>query len=83
MMFADRRKSARARFNRAGLVQHDRIGTRGCTIVNLSEGGARLCSDADLPGQFMLTLKTEMGETRKSCRVIWRLEQEFGVQFMD
>jgi hypothetical protein len=82
-MFAERRKSARVRFSRAGLVQHDLIGTRSCTIVNLSDGGARLCADADLPAQFVLTMKTDEGERRKSCRLVWRLHQEFGVQFLD
>jgi len=82
-MFAERRASARVRFNGAGLVQHDAIGMRGCTIVDISDGGARLCTDADLPSEFMLTLKTEGGEQRKSCRLVWRLHQEFGVRFLD
>jgi hypothetical protein len=82
-MFAERRQSPRARFNRAGLVQHDVLGTRSCTIVNLSEGGARLCAEADLPPQFVLCMKTDAGERRKSCRVVWRLQQEFGVKFLD
>ena len=82
-MFAERRQSPRLRFNRAGLVQHDVLGTRSCTIVNLSEGGARLCTDADLPPQFVLCMKTDAGERRKSCRIVWRLHQEFGVRFLD
>jgi len=81
--FADRRTSPRARFNRAGLVQHDAIGLRTCTIVNLSDGGARLCSDADLPPEFVLSMKIDAGESRKSCRVVWRLHHEFGVRFTD
>ncbi|MGN6570124.1 MAG: PilZ domain-containing protein [Pseudolabrys sp.] len=82
-MFPERRQTARVRFNRGGLVQHDRIGTRSCTIVNISEGGARLCTEADLPSQFVLTMKTDEGERRKTCRLVWRLHQEFGVQFLD
>lgn len=82
-MFAERRASERVRFNRGCLVQHDDIGTRACTIVDLSDGGARLVSDTDLPVRFTLTLKTDAGERRKSCRLVWRLHQEFGVQFLD
>ena len=82
-MFAERRTSPRTRFNRAGLVQNDDIGTRSCTIVDLSEGGARIVSDTDLPIRFVLTMKTDAGERRKSCRLVWRLHQEFGVQFLD
>ena len=80
-MFAERRKSHRARFNRAGQVYHDLIGARPCTIVNLSGGGARLCADYDLPHQFVLTIKADHGDRRYACRVVWRLEHEYGVQF--
>ena len=82
-MFAERRTSERIRFNRAGLVQHDDIGTRACTVVDLSDGGARLIADTDLPVRFTLSLKTDAGERRKACRLVWRLHQEFGVQFLD
>jgi len=82
-VFAERRQSPRVRFNRAGLAQHDDIGTRACTIVDMSEGGARIVSDADLPVRFALTVKTDAGERRRSCRVVWRLHHEFGVRFLD
>ena len=80
-MLDDRRKTHRAQFNRAGQVYHDLIGARRCTIVNLSDGGARLCADDDLPSEFVLTISTESGDRRCSCRVVWRLEHEYGVQF--
>ncbi len=82
-MLAERRQSPRARFNRAGHVHHDLTGLRRCTIVDLSNGGARLCADDDLPPDFVLTINTDAGERRKSCRVIWRLEHEYGVRFLD
>lgn len=82
-MFAERRKSPRTRFNRAGHVQHDLIGLRRCTIVDLSGGGARLCADDELPPEFTLSIQTDAGERRQSCRVVWRLEHEYGVKFMD
>lgn len=82
-MFAERRTSERVRFSRAGLVQNDAIGMRSCTIVDISDGGARLCTEADLPSEFVLTMKTDDGERRKSCRLVWRLHQEFGIRFLD
>ena len=82
-MFAERRKSERARFNRVGHVHHDLTGLRRCTIVDLSNGGARLCADDDLPPEFTLSIRADDGERRKACRVIWRLEHEYGVMFMD
>ena len=82
-MFAERRQSPRARFNRAGHVHHDLTGLRRCTIVDLSNGGARLCADDDLPPEFTLTIRSDAGERRKSCRVVWRLEHEYGVRFLD
>jgi len=39
--------------------------------------------DADLPPEFVLSMKIDAGESRKSCRVVWRLHHEFGVRFMD
>lgn len=80
-MFPDRRKSQRNRFNRTGQVYHDLIGMRRCTIVNLSDGGARLCAEDDLPPAFVLSISTDNGERRRSCKVVWRLEHEYGVQF--
>jgi len=80
-VFADRRKSQRSRFNRAAQVYNDLIGMRRCTIVDLSDGGARLCADDDLPPAFVLNINTDNGERRCSCKVVWRLEHEYGVQF--
>jgi hypothetical protein len=51
--------------------------------VDLSEGGARLCADGELPPRFVLSIKTDAGEARRGCAVVWRLHQEFGVQFTD
>jgi hypothetical protein len=82
-MFAERRKSPRARFNRVGHIHHDVAGLRRCTIVDLSDGGARLCADDDLPPEFSLSIRSDDGDRRKACRVVWRLEHEYGVWFLD
>ena len=81
-MFAERRQSPRARFNRAGHIHHDLTGLRRCTIVDLSNGGARLCADDDLPPEFTLSIRSDDGERRKACRVVWRRGQRLGVVFI-
>jgi hypothetical protein len=82
VVFSERRKYPRARFNRSAHAYHDLTGSRRCTIVDLSVGGARLCSDDELPSEFTLTIITDEGQRCRSCRVIWRLEHEYGVQFL-
>jgi hypothetical protein len=54
-----------------------------CTLVNVSEVGARLTiSDVyDLPEKFALHL-TRQSKAGKQCRVIWRRDHEVGVEFL-
>jgi len=51
---------------------------RDCWISDISDGGARLHSEADIPDQFTLTLP-DGGQ--RECRIVWWLEQEVGVAF--
>ena len=53
-----------------------------CTLVNVSEIGARLTiSDVyDLPENFVLHL-TRVSEPGRQCRVIWQRNHEVGVEF--
>lgn len=55
-----------------------------CTIVNLSNGGARLggVKAAVLPDEFALRIAPGVSEAR-ACRVSWRTQDEVGVQFID
>jgi len=53
---------------------------RDCWITDMSHGGARLHSEADLPDDFALVLP---GGSRRECRVVWRLGNEAGVTFTD
>ena len=53
---------------------------RDCWITDISDGGARLHSEADIPQEFALILPA--GE-RRECRVVWRLGSEVGVAFTD
>jgi hypothetical protein len=53
-----------------------------CEVVNMSEGGAKLCALTPLilPTHFLLFL-TQDGSLRRSCRVIWRNGRQLGVEF--
>jgi hypothetical protein len=53
---------------------------RDCWISDISDGGARLHSEADIPDEFALVLP---GGSRRECRVVWRLGHEAGVAFSD
>ena len=53
---------------------------RDCWITDISDGGARLHSEADVPDEFVLALPTG---SRRECRVVWRLGHEAGVAFTD
>jgi hypothetical protein len=54
-----------------------------CTLVNVSETGARLAiSDVyDLPESFALHLTRESDGARR-CQIIWRQDHEVGVEFL-
>jgi len=52
-------------------------------ITDISEAGARLFSEADLPQRFTLSVSGDAGYARRDCRVVWRLGGEFGVEFTD
>jgi hypothetical protein len=54
-----------------------------CTIKDTSKGGARLAfrSAYDIPDSFPLHLsKTAL--TSKLCRVVWRMRDAIGVEFL-
>jgi hypothetical protein len=78
----DRRQFTRRVINRVAKY-HNGIGSlpRECMITDISERGARLYSDVDMPETFTLALSGEGAEVRKECRVVWRLGGEFGVEF--
>jgi hypothetical protein len=53
---------------------------RDCWISDISDGGARLHSEAELQDEFVLIVP---GGSRRECRVAWRLGHEVGVAFTD
>jgi len=82
-MFGEKRQSKRYSINRvAKFVTESGTLPRDCIITNISEGGARLFSEAaNIHEQFRVLID---GDTpiREECRVIWRLGGEIGVEFV-
>ena len=55
---------------------------RDCWISDISDGGVRLHSErTDVPDEFTLLLPGVGG--RRECRVVWRLGNELGAEFID
>lgn len=83
-MFKERRKLARRRINRVAQF-HSEVSPlpRTCVVTDISEGGARLYSDIDMPPTFTLSVSGEGVNVRRECRVVWRLGGELGVEFID
>ena len=55
-----------------------------CVLWDVSEGGARLtvASKDTIPDEFTLTLARD-APSGTSCRVVWRLREQIGIQFVD
>jgi len=76
-----RRRHARKVINRPALVRAGDT-VRPCTVMDISEGGARLKLDGlpELPDVFELILSWG-ARTKRKCQVRWRSDSEVGVQF--
>jgi hypothetical protein len=53
----------------------------GCTVLNVSMGGAviAVANATDIPDEFELTF--DAAHTLRPCRVAWRIENRIGVSF--
>jgi hypothetical protein len=83
-VFSERRKIARRAINRVAQF-HTTDGSlpRSCMITDISESGARLYSETDMPDRFTLAVSGDGGDARRDCRIVWRLGRELGVEFID
>ena len=81
-MSIEQRQSPRQTVNRAAWVDTGAVGARrDCLLVDISETGARLQVDTSpVPDTFQLLLSPG-GEERRDCRVVWRSDNQLGVQF--
>ncbi len=80
----DRRRFARVRpsglVSRAATIIIDsKTPSIGCTVVDLSAGGA--CLEVGNPEQLPKRFVLLHGKTRKSCLIMWRTRHRIGVQF--
>jgi len=80
----ERRGTQRRLINRVAQY-HCGAGTllRSCMVTNISETGARLYSETEMPDSFTLTMSGDDGDIRRDCRVVWRLGGELGVEFVE
>lgn len=83
-MFLERRKTARRTINRFAQF-HSEVSPmpRPCMVTDMSEGGARLYSEIEMPPAFTLSVPCDGTNMRRECRVVWRLGGELGVEFID
>jgi hypothetical protein len=82
--FVERRKNPRRKINRVAHFHSEISPTpRSCMVTDISEGGARLYCEIDMPPKFTLRISGEGVNERRECRVVWRLGGELGVEFID
>jgi hypothetical protein len=60
----------------------DGMALRDCTVVDISDGGARLtvADPITVPNEFILFLSPR-GFPLRRCRVVWRTANQMGVEF--
>jgi hypothetical protein len=82
-MVDERRKNFRVEWHSQGKISLDGRTICLCTISNLSNGGAKISglNSAIVGDEFMLHVFEE--ELPRLCRVLWRRDNELGVQFAD
>jgi len=58
----------------------DGSAAHACNLSDISATGARLTAAAaqELPDEFTL----QLGAVRRKCRVVWRSDNQLGVQFL-
>ena len=80
-MFTDQRRAERRRPLNGVAMIHLKTDPRpyDCRVVDLSESGARLYVEAEMPDWFALVLRDS---EPLECRVVWRLGYELGAEFV-
>jgi hypothetical protein len=67
----------------ASLVIDDQTAEIECFVLDVSPGGAKIVTDAeiDVSGRFLLTL-VPAHPKRQRCEVVWRDGTTFGIKFV-
>jgi hypothetical protein len=79
------RKKPRRQFQyRAQILTSENGPPHGCSIVDISQRGARIVLDnnEELPKRFLLLLSWQ-GNARRICRLVWQEGSTAGVEFPD
>jgi hypothetical protein len=82
---SDARRKLRRRVEiKAKLCQNRESPLRDCTVIDISDIGARLAVDSlyEIPQEFTLLLAPRGGPTRR-CRLVWRSGGQAGVIFCE
>jgi len=78
----DNRRSIRRRINAEAIIRlSGGFAARPCTVLDLSDTGARIlvARPQDIPNEFTLVLSRRSGG--RNARVKWRRGTQFGVEF--
>ena len=82
-MSSNRRTSVRHTIGYgATIVAPDGAWARKCRVLDISQSGAKLALEdvGELPKNFILML-SERGGPKRRCRLVWRTDDQMGVQF--
>ncbi len=79
----EKRKNPRRHVEYPAQIELGDGSTRPCLLFDASDAGARLVVKApdEIPDQFTLTFGHD-GGMRRHCRVAWRNDNTFGLQFV-
>jgi hypothetical protein len=81
----DKRKATRHLIQIKGkLVPGGGLPTRECTVIDISDTGAKLAVDAphEIPDDFTILLSAH-GHPYRRCHLVWRSAAHVGVAFYD
>ena len=79
----DRRKGRRQVINRvAHFTSEICPSPRACLLTDISDGGARLFTEIEMPPAFTLSVSGEGINIKRRCRIVWQLGGEIGVEFV-
>jgi len=83
-MLHERRRTPRHIVNRgARILSHADAAAQDCVIADMSDGGVRLITGGvEVPDEFIL-LAEGLDPADSKCRVVWRLDNEIGAEFVD
>ena len=63
------------------IVDDAGVRSQDCLIADISDGGVRLFIQAEVPETFILVVK-DGTDVNHDCRVVWRLDDELGAEFI-